>query len=657
MQKAHDAQYNNYWQNLPSVDTPIIAAQLNRNEQSVDAIDDRVVAFDTSKANQSDMLLAIKTISFDAATGTFTITLFNGTSSTINTDIEKIPVNFDYDDDPQSAHYQNLIIELDDGTYKYIDMTALVTEYDFASTDTIAATVTSGVVSMDIVNGSVTDEKIQPNYLADLTAQATASANAATAASGSRVDSEAWAVGTRNGTPVQMGDPTFQNNSKYYAEHGTGTSFIGLSDTDFQNLENGQVAVYDADTTMWVNTTPDFGMTARIVINADNGSTVSVTTPSGETITPTSVSTTVWRADVNEYGIYTVTAISGGTTRTEYVTIDTVKVYTVTISGQASITFTTGIPSDLTVAVGAQTITTFPSTVALAPGEYTISYTYGDPLSLTATWTSTITLSANESKTVNVVVPGATLSPTGDVQGWLMCAEIYNKNYTTVSQVLADSTTFNALIASHNAVDYMARSASFSSHIVGDSAAMTAIGLDNYCSNALLSNTGWLAAICASPYFESVLNVKVPTMTSDTAPSGTVIGTTAYSTRYRWCAFDGNASSFFTHQGTSVPVYIGYGFTAKKLIKCVKVLFGVQGTATVSSTTLKVQGSDDNSTWTDLTQSESYTESASYNYSKIVLYSNSTKYQYYRLNISAQTASVSNLGLVTELQFYGRDDV
>ena len=317
MQKAHDAQYNNYWQNLPSVDTPIIAAQLNRNEQSVDAIDNRVVAFDTSKANQSDMLLAIKTISFDAATGTFTITLFNGTSSTINTDIEKIPVNFDYDDDPQSAHYQNLIIELDDGTYKYIDMTALVTEYDFATTDTIAATVTSGVVSMDIVNGSVTDEKIQPNYLADLTAQATASANAATAASGSRVDAEAWAVGTRNGTPVQMGDPAFQNNSKYYAEHGAGTSFQGLSDTDFNNLENGQVAVYDSTTTKWVNTTPGVGMTARIVVNADAGSTVSITTPSSETITPTSVSSTVWRADVNEYGTYTITAISSGTTRTD----------------------------------------------------------------------------------------------------------------------------------------------------------------------------------------------------------------------------------------------------------------------------------------------------------------------------------------------------
>lgn len=31
-------------------------------------------------------------------------------------------------------------------------------------------------------------------------------------------DSEAWAVGERNGTPVTSGDDTYHNNSKYYAE-------------------------------------------------------------------------------------------------------------------------------------------------------------------------------------------------------------------------------------------------------------------------------------------------------------------------------------------------------------------------------------------------------------------------------------------------------
>ena len=31
-------------------------------------------------------------------------------------------------------------------------------------------------------------------------------------------NSEAWAVGARNGVPVQPGDATYENNSKYYAD-------------------------------------------------------------------------------------------------------------------------------------------------------------------------------------------------------------------------------------------------------------------------------------------------------------------------------------------------------------------------------------------------------------------------------------------------------
>ena len=653
MQKAHDAQLNDYWQNLPSIDTPIVAGQLNRIEQTLDTIDDRVVGYDTDKANQSDMLLAIKDVTFDSATGTFTITYFNNTTATINTDIEKIPVNFDYDDDPESAHYQQLIIELDDGTYKYIDMSARVTEYDFASTATIAATVMSGIVSMNIVDGSVTDQKIQPHYLADVTAQASASANAATAASGSRVDAEAWAVGTRNGTPVQMGDPTFQNNSKYYAEHGTGTSFQGLSDTDFQNLENGQVAVYDSATTKWVNTSPEMGMTARIVINADVGSTVSVTTPSGETITPTSVSTTVWRADVDEYGIYTVTAISGGTTRTEYVTIDTVKVYTVTISGQASITFTTGIPSGLSVVVGAQSITTFPSTVALAPGEYTVNYAYSVGDVIYASWSELVELSANESKTIDVVLKGTAGLP-NDVGMWLYCGEIYDKNYTTVSQVVADSTTLNALIASNNASDYLKRSTSFSSDICASSVAMTAIGLNNYCSDALLSDLTWLAAICGSTYFESVLNAKVPTMTSNNTPSGICSASTTYSTYYAFEAFNQSAASGWVgnistaNNATSSEAWIEYEFTDS--VKVYKVDIQTQSYGLTQEYAVKSYA---DSEWHTETSGGTLSVSDSFNFMPSHI---SKKWRFYTRQKNTYGSTLA-FPRILILQFYGREDV
>lgn len=211
MQKAHDASRNNYWRNLPEITTPIVAEELNRNEQSVDAIDDRVVTFDTTKANQSDMLLAVKSVTFNDQTGVFRITFFNESYVDIDTDIEKIAINFDYDDDPTSPHYQQIIIELEDGTYKYIDLSALITEYEFIDSVQIHFDITGGSVSASVKNGSITENKLQPNFLADCRLERSKAEQASS-------DSEAWAVGQRGGSDVPITDPTYENNSKYYAE-------------------------------------------------------------------------------------------------------------------------------------------------------------------------------------------------------------------------------------------------------------------------------------------------------------------------------------------------------------------------------------------------------------------------------------------------------
>ena len=212
MQKAHDASRNNYWRNLPEITTPIVAEELNRNEQSVDAIDDRVVTFDTTKANQSDMLQAVKSVTFNDQTGVFRITFFNESYVDIDTDIEKIAINFDYDDDPTSPHYQQIIIELEDGTYKYIDLSALITQYEFIDSVQIHFDVMSGGgVTASVINGSITENKLQPNFLADCRLERSKAEQASS-------DAEAWAVGQRGGSPVDPTDDTYENNSKYYAE-------------------------------------------------------------------------------------------------------------------------------------------------------------------------------------------------------------------------------------------------------------------------------------------------------------------------------------------------------------------------------------------------------------------------------------------------------
>ena len=213
MQKAHDSSYNNWWRNFPNIDTPITQDQLNRNEQTVDTIDDRVIVLDSSKANQTDLLQSIKNVELDDETGIFTFTRWNGTTFEIDTSLEKVVANFDYDDDPQSAHYQNLVLTLEDGTVKYIDMSALVTEYDFVTSDTIQPQINNGQVRMNVINGSITGEKLEPNYLANITIQAQAAAQSATASASSALLSQSWAEGD---TGARQDEDT--RNSKYYAD-------------------------------------------------------------------------------------------------------------------------------------------------------------------------------------------------------------------------------------------------------------------------------------------------------------------------------------------------------------------------------------------------------------------------------------------------------
>lgn len=222
MQKAHDSAYNSYWKNKPDLSTPIIAQQLNRNEQSVDEIDNRVIVLDTTKANQTDLLQAVRTITYTKSTGIFRITFFNGTYIDIDTGLEKIAINFDYDDDPESPNYQKIIITLEDGTKKYIDLSALITQYEFLDSQTIQAIVENGNVSFEVINGSITEEKLEPNFLANCRIEVEL-------AEGYSRDSEAWAVGQREGVDVPDTDETYHNNSKYYSQQSANSAQSALT--------------------------------------------------------------------------------------------------------------------------------------------------------------------------------------------------------------------------------------------------------------------------------------------------------------------------------------------------------------------------------------------------------------------------------------------
>ena len=251
--------------------TPAINdTNLNYMDGCIDTIDDRVITLDTTKAAQSDMLLAFKDVSLNSSTGVITFTLFNNTTKTIDTLLEKVAINFDYDDDPTSPHYQNLIIELEDGTYKYIDMSALITEYEFTDSSTIDFTVTSGAVSASVIDGSITAAKLQPNYLADVTAQANAASGSATTATNKATLAESYAVG---GTGTRAGEDT--DNAKYYKEQAAliaQQTLGGLTDVTISSPSGGQGLIYNGTNQIWENgNLPDASGKADKVSGATNG--------------------------------------------------------------------------------------------------------------------------------------------------------------------------------------------------------------------------------------------------------------------------------------------------------------------------------------------------------------------------------------------------
>lgn len=252
---------------------------------------------------------------------------------------------------------------------------------------------------------------------------------------------------------------------------------------------------------------------------------------------------------------------------------------------------------------------------------------------------------------------GSTVTPTDDIQIWLHCADIWDKNYTTISQVLADSSTLQALIASNNAVDYMTRSATWASSVVSDSSAMTYIGLNDYCSDALLADSTWLTAICGSTYFESILNVKNPTMTSDTTPSGRCFGSSLYSTNYKyWYAFDNNASKAwypsYASGGSQAGQYCGYKFTSQTKAHYIKLKYKSRS----SDSVIKFQGSNDGSTYIDLREiTVSNTGGTDSYFDGSWTITNDNAYEYYRVYIVSGTGGTSGQGFgLNQMDIYCR---
>ena len=222
------------WQNYPSEETPLNESNLNRVDYALDEIDDRVITLDTEKANATTVNNLIKTISVDDATGRITITKENGSQTIIQTTLNKIAVNFDYD-----YNTQQLVLTMNDGTQARISLSSLIQNNEFANSNTIQFSVSQGgIVTGNVLLHSITDQHLRQDYLADIQlaeAHADASQQAAERFS---MDAEAWAKGTRAAEPVTQGQDGFKDNSKYYKDRSEAWAVGKIDGTPVPNTDD-----------------------------------------------------------------------------------------------------------------------------------------------------------------------------------------------------------------------------------------------------------------------------------------------------------------------------------------------------------------------------------------------------------------------------------
>lgn len=616
------------------------------------------------------------------------------------------------------------------------------------------------------------------------------------------------------------------------------------------------------------------GLLPHIVITSEAGATVTLVN-GGTTISATETSTGIFEADIPSFGTWTITVLDGGQTYTQTIVIDTVKIYTATVTAFSAtilVTYPSGATCTCTGNGQSYTASGTPYTFTVhSTGTYTITVTMdgvsktdtmvitedgqasavtikfgtinltlanefvglsiscvsgGTSIAKTAgstsltfrppttgTWTISGTvngvtystdatvsdLDTAVSASLQTLPDGSTVTPTDDIQTWLHCAGIMDKAYTTLAEVLADSTTLLALISDNNAVDYLVRSKTFIGNseyipvmtsdttpsgvasssgaqsgyeaykafdrvdrgtnsgwqatsgsqnnswlqyefdnpvlidkivvdmsavksaasywrdyifnlkasndgtnfttlasnltvqfiqgtsyyleasitsetpykyyrfetvqynctygggyavafgiqlslngICQSSAAMTDIGANNYAADTLLADSDWCTGICNSSYFESVLNVKVPTLSSN----ANCIYQDINASYQAYYAFDGNNTTFYNPSAYPTPEYIGYDFG--KDVAIFRIDMDVD-----TFPTYTIQYSDDNSTWTDATDTLT---GADYGVRKSIkeIISGSS-HRYWRAN-RVDTTSQHRLCMY-EMQMYGREDV
>ena len=200
------------WENYPSKDTAINAMRLNHLEDGVDELDDRIVELSTDKSEVQ-----------------WNQVLFAGQK------IAEIEIN---------GITQDVYCSQNEG--------------DAAAQE---AALKSEGYAIGKQNGSDVSPS-SPYYHNNSKYYSQQASGSATSSENDALVSEGYATGKQNGQDVPSTSPYYHNNAKYYSELSDPTAFANMSDVDFDNLQNGQVPVYNSTSGKWENSSGGGGASA-----------------------------------------------------------------------------------------------------------------------------------------------------------------------------------------------------------------------------------------------------------------------------------------------------------------------------------------------------------------------------------------------------------
>lgn len=229
------------WENYPSLVTPINEKNLNKLDFATDALDNRIINLDTAKVDKSSIQTNVADWTMDSDTGIITITKVNGEKIIFDLNIEKIPIEFKLT--PEGI----LIMITDDGTQFKADIGSMIPILTFNSSSEIQVTVTgtgiNKVYSFSIIKNSITEDKLEANYLADIKTEV------AKAQSSSKTATDAATTATN-----------MANNAKSYSENAAASKMsaetaASISETNSQQASTSanNAAKSEANAKLYMN--------------------------------------------------------------------------------------------------------------------------------------------------------------------------------------------------------------------------------------------------------------------------------------------------------------------------------------------------------------------------------------------------------------------